>query len=449
MKPMISGFFSRSSLKTVVTVTEQGEVGAVYRLDGDAKWCRAQEREMDRKVGSCWLALPPGHCSMRSMHLPGADRKETAGALQCYAESSLLHNMEDGCVELVVASPKQQDAPSVLFWCELTFLERATFAVEAMGGTIAGFLVPEHRLGSGGPGLLVHEDVVGSAPTLFACYSAPDVPPIVQTAVSSSIGARTLMAGVLAAVRRTGAPLPERVFVWRNEGTDSLLDEDALRVDGLECVQHIEIHGWTELLPFLTSGGQSWPGRKRSQSPFQELLTSQNRLPLERSAFVRLLGTVFLAVTMVAAFVLVLFVQLEDDVARLKKEASRITRASRNAAQATQRIRALQQQNQTIRRFAEQKPYSLALLKAITEATSRGSRLETVSISRDGQIMLTGFSKDASHVAAIMKKLEEAPDISQCVLVSLEHNVENDLHRFSIQGVSEEWAAFFKEDGTP
>ena len=157
-----------------------------------------------------------------------------------------------------------------------------------------------------------------------------------------------------------------------------------------------------------------------------------------------------MAVTLVliAGFIATLYAQLDDEVARLEKEAAQVNRAAQKASKATQMIRNLQDKNKTIRKFAQDKPYCLELLKIIADATSMESRLEGVSITKDGRIVINGLSKDASHVTAIVKKLEESPRIVHCKLASLEHVAESNEFKFTIEARSEAWTNFFEESAT-
>ncbi len=165
------------------------------------------------------------------------------------------------------------------------------------------------------------------------------------------------------------------------------------------------IQGWADILPLLEPQKTTGTGL-----PFGECLQRGDQQALDGRGYFKLAASLVVTLVLIAAFVATLFAQLQDDVSRLEKEAAGITRASQKATKATQLIRNLQEKNKTIRRFAQDKPYSLELLKIIADATSSESRLEGVSITRDGRIVINGLSKDASHVTAIA---EETRGISE------------------------------------
>ncbi|MCG8567396.1 MAG: PilN domain-containing protein [Desulfobacterales bacterium] len=131
----------------------------------------------------------------------------------------------------------------------------------------------------------------------------------------------------------------------------------------------------------------------------------------------------------------------------LRKQTSNITRAAKKASQATVRIRDIQKKNDLLRKFVQDKPFFLSLLRDVSQAISTESRVDNLSISHTGTISLQGTSKDEILVTSIVKKMEESPMINDCQLYGIEKDSGNHLFKFSIEAGSDQWQRFFENGG--
>lgn len=439
---LADGFLSGKKPGYVVEVDSAGAVEGAYRREQDGSYVRSEDLAAAGSGKNCWLAIPPGSCVVRSLELAGGTQKELVQAVACYAESSLLHPYEDGYVTVRTATTGSP-VSAVLFWCEKQFLDDCVANVESTGFSVRGILVPELSIGCVESCLLYYEYPDAAHGLGVLCHGSPQSLPIVQCGPAGASGPDALLGAVLQELRRLGAPDPEKFLVWsKNDRTESpAFEKYQTGVQG--AVPLRVIREWTEFLPLTATQKEL-----RSGLAFAACLQRDNKHPLDVRGYWKLLASVAVTLVLVAGFIATLYAQLDDEVARLEKEAAQVSRASQKAGKATQMIRNLQEKNKTIRRFAQDKPYCLELLKIIADATSMESRLEGVSISRDGRIVINGLSKDASHVTAIVKKLEESPQIVQCKLTSLERVAESGEFKFTVQARSEAWTAFFEESAT-
>ncbi len=432
-----SVFFSKKQTEYVVAVDASGNLESAYHRNTDGSFAKTDLRDAKRRKNRCWLAIPPGCCVVRSLQLSEVSQKDVLQAVKCYAESSLLHPYDDGYVAVRTAKLGACSL-AVLFWCEKKFLDACVSEVERTGYTVRGILVPELLLGRTESCLFFYENAHDD---LLLCHASPQSPPIVQCGLPGGLDKDALLGAVLQEVRGLGAPEPVQFVVWqRNIRADSPVP-GLSSGEGQTETPCLVVKSWADILPSLAPGKET-----RIRLPFAECLHRDNQQALDARGYGKMFAFLAAGLFLLAAFAATLYAQLEGEVSLLQKEAAHVTRASQKAAKATQLIRNLQEKNKTIRKFAQEKPYSLELLKIIADATSTESRLESVSITRDGRIVINGISKDASHATAIVKKLEESPRIVQCKLTSLEHVAESKEYKFTIQGRSEAWTAFFEEN---
>ncbi len=442
-------FFTGTKVENVVAVNAHGAIKGMYRREQDGSFIPISKQQAGKKNRRCLIVIPPGTCAVRSLQLEGASDREMEQALSCLAKSSLLQPWEDGYVS--IRCTRQGDlAMGVLFWCAKTILDNCVVAADESGFMVCGFLVPELLLGSKESCLLLYEDSNACQGMRLLCHAFPESVPIILCSTTDAPGKDLLFAAMRQEVRRQNLPDPVRILYWQKsvsagDSVDAGSDCSTLPVPSCweeatcQCLQ-----GWPELLPFLLPPPAG--SRKIRQLPFSQCLQRESPQPLEPRGYVKLALSLLLSLMLLAAFISTLYSQLENEVAQLEKEAAQISRASQQAAKATQLIRNLQKKNRIIRKLAQDKPYSLELLKIIAEATADNSRLESVAISRDGSVVINGLSKEAANATAIVKKLEESPKVIQCTLSALEHMADSNQYKFTIQVRSEFWASFFQKD---
>ncbi len=435
-------FSPRMTIENVAAVDSSGVIEGVFRQEKDGLFVKREQHNTEQKPFPCWLAIPPGSCVVRSLQLSEISQKNLVQAVTCFAESSLLQPYENGYVAVRTVK-RDSDSLAVLFWCEKVFLDTCVASVEQANFTVQGILVPELLLGHTESCLLYYKDTDASHTMELVCQASPLSPPIIQCGVPGTLNRDALLGAVQQEAHRLNTPKPKKMFIWHKRvQSDSPLP--ALpSVGGQEGVTHINVQSWADVLPFWVPTKET-----RSQLPFKECLHRENLQALNSSGYYKVISFAAVALVSLVAFVSTLYAQLEYEVSRLEKESARVTRESQKANKATQLIRNLQEKNKTIRNFAQDKPYSLELLKIIADATSTESRLESVSITRDGNIVINGLSKDASHVTTIVKKLEESSRVVKCKLTSLEHVAEKNEYKFTIQARSENWATFFEKSST-
>ncbi len=444
-------FFAGTKASTVVTINADGAMDGVYRGQKEGVFVTVEQANTVRQKERCWLAIPPGTCGVRNLQLDKVSAKEMEQALACLAQSSLLQPYEDGYVAVRCT---QQDAftMGVLFWCEKNFLEGCVARVEDAGFIVCGFLVPELLIGLRESCLLIYENRDACHGFRLVCHASPGSLPMVLsgTTDSGAPGRDVLYAAMLQEISLHAAPPPEKILFWQNRPATEARSESPLShltaVPGSDrTINHQILHGWAELLPHLLP--QDRPPKSDGRL-FAQCLNREKRQPLEPRGYFRLAAACAAALILLGAFIFTVYSQLAYDVASLGKEAARITRASQKAAKATKMIRNLQEKNSIIRKFVQDKPYSLELIKIIAEATAKQSRLESVSISRDGSIMINGRSKGPAYAMAIVEKLEESPKITQCKLTTFDHEADSDEYKFTIQARAETWSVFFQESET-
>ena len=451
-----SAFFNRKKASAAVVVDANSAVEGVYRRQEDGSFFKADLPGTGQQRENCWLALPPGSCAVRSLQLEKTSVRDMEQALVCLAQSSLLSVYEDGYAATCCAQQGEQTT-GTLFWCEKKFLENCVAHVEAAGFNVCGFLVPEMLTGSKESCLLIYENRDTDGDLCLLCHASPQSAPMVLSCRAQTPGRDVLYTAMMQEIARQAAPAPERILFWQPPGSSgagagSIDQSDSppgpfSRDRSVSCQN---VHGWVEILPLLLSKTIVPANAER---PFCQCLDREKQQPLELRDYFRLTAVLAVTLMIVGAFIFTLYSQLEHEVAVLEKEAARVTRASQKAAKATQMIRNLQEKNSTIRKFAQDKPYSLGVLKIIAEATARESRLDNVTISRDGSIVITGECKAAEHAMALVEKLEESPRIIECKLTALDHGKDHDAVReddtkpfkFTVQAHSQAWAAFFRE----
>lgn len=452
---IIQTFFIGTKTKTVVAVNPDGAMEGVYQGRPDGSFVKAPPQNTKKRKEKCWLVIPPGTCAVRNLQLDTVSAKDMEKALICLAQSSLLNPFEDGYTAIHTTQQGEQTM-GVLFWCEKNFLDRCVTPVENAGFIVCGFLVPEMLAGAKKSCLLFYENNRTGHGFRLLCHAAPGYAPTVLSGGMDSPDREVLYTAMLEEIARQGAPSPENILFWQDkphmvtrEADPSNDLGDSLHNDG--SINGQALHGWAEILPHLFP--QAGPPKGVSR-PFEQCLNREKQQPLERQGYFRLAAFLSVVLILAGTFITTLYSQFEHEISFLEKEAARVTRASTKATKATQIIRQLQKKNNTIRKFAQDKPYSLELLKIIAEATARQSRLDNISISRDGSIVINAQSKEAEHAMAIVEKLEESPHIIQCKITALNHETghetnhgaDSELYKFTIHARSQTWAEFFQED---
>ena len=204
-----------------------GAIEGAYRREKNGSYVRCGDSDAAVSGKTCWLAIPPGSCVVRSLELSGGSQKDLVQAVTCYAESSLLHPYEEGYVAVKTATIGSR-ALAVLFWCEKQFLENCVTTVENAGFSVRGILVPELTIGGVESCLLYYEDPDAAHGLGMLCHGSPQSAPVVQCGPAEEAGREVLLGAVLQELRRLGAPAPEKFLVWSKHGpTDSPLFEQS------------------------------------------------------------------------------------------------------------------------------------------------------------------------------------------------------------------------------
>jgi len=403
------------------------------RFDGlFAKTAKGTWQKIENPIpGKCVLAVPPGMSAVRSLVLGPVSKKQALQAIDMEARATLFHEKDQGFVfESVNTGPDRTTV--FMIWLAREYLFACRKTAMAKGYDVSGLLVPEQLLGKRRAALFCFEGKQSSG-----VWFLSEQIPICQS--GSSTARESLLSTVMAQADQIGLSGHDDTFIWA-------MDQDKARawIQALKEMKILNppmiIRTWADLLPHMDL--TTLVGRTK---PFGEFIHLSDRQPLAPVGYLKLAGFVCVSLLAVGLFLSIHFSQAQNELGRLRKTAAGITRASKKSTQATYLIRETQEKAFLLRKFAEEKPYRLALVRDIIDAGSGKSRLENISVTQDGSISIQGSARDEIYITSIVKKLEESSLIMHCQLNSMESDPENKVLKFSIQARAEKWKDFFNK----